>query len=138
MTWTHDRAQEVGFIPDEEQMRVDVSTTGVRCVVASAFGFRLDLRPARKNEHDGGDCRTKQTLAETHVALPSGEGEYYNLIRGACTSLGTPSRCQDQMIDVSIDICSDSSAARSVAQRRGIGERLTHLQTRLAEQLLVT
>ena len=35
------------------------------------------------------------------------------------------------MIDVTIDITSDSSAARSVARRRGIGRRLGHLHTRL-------
>ena len=34
------------------------------------------------------------------------------------------------MIDVPIQIYSDSSAARSVARRRGIGGRLRHLQTR--------
>ena len=34
------------------------------------------------------------------------------------------------MIDVPIQIYSDSSAARNVARRRGIGGRLRHLQTR--------
>ena len=38
--------------------------------------------------------------------------------RGACTSLGTQSHCQDWMIDVPKQIYSDSSAARSVARRR--------------------
>ena len=65
---------------------------------------------------------------QTLVALSSGEAEYYALIRGACTSLGNQSHYQDWMIDVPIQIYSDSSAARSVARRRGIGGRL-HLQT---------
>ena len=64
------------------------------------------------------------------VALSSGEAEYYALIRGACTSLGIQSHYQDWMTDVPIQIYSDSSAARSVARRRGIGGRLRHLQTR--------
>ena len=64
------------------------------------------------------------------VALSSGEAEYYALIRGACTSLGIQSHYQDWMIDVPIQIYSDSSAARSVARRRGIGGRLRYLQTR--------
>ena len=59
---------------------------------------------------------------QTLVALSSGEAEYYALIRGACTSLGIQSHYQDWMIDVPIQIYSDSSAARSVARRRGIGE----------------
>ena len=67
---------------------------------------------------------------QTLVALSSGEAEYYALIRGACTSLGIQSHYQDWMIDVPIQIYSDSSAARSVARRRGIGGRPRHLQTR--------
>ena len=46
--------QEVGTILDEEQeVRVDVSTTDVRCVVASARGFRLDRRLALKKARRG-------------------------------------------------------------------------------------
>ena len=43
--WTHDRAQEVGSIPDEEQERSDASLQGH---VGSWLGQRL----ARKKEHD--------------------------------------------------------------------------------------
>ena len=64
------------------------------------------------------------------LVASSGEAEYHGLIRGACTSLGIQSHYQDWMIDVPIHIHSDSSAARSVARRRGIGGRLRHLQTR--------
>ena len=67
---------------------------------------------------------------QTLVALSSGEAEYYALIRGACKSLGIQSHYQDWMIDVTIQVYSDSSAARSVARRRRIGGRLRHLQTR--------
>ena len=52
------------------------------------------------------------------------------MIRGACTSLGIQSHYQDWMTDVPIQIYSDSSEARSVARRRGIGGHLRHLQTR--------
>ena len=45
-------------------------------------------------------------------------------------SLGIQLHYQDWMIDVPIQIYSDSSAARSVARRQGIGGRLRHLQTR--------
>ena len=52
--WTHDRAQEVWLIFDEEQeMGVDVSTTDVRRVIACARGFPVGRRLARKKEHDG-------------------------------------------------------------------------------------
>ena len=63
LKYTHDRAREVGSILDEEQeTRVHVSTTDVRCVVASARGFRLGQRLPRKIEYDG-------SVAETHVVV---------------------------------------------------------------------
>ena len=71
----------------------------------------------RRGEH----LLRHMSCLQTLVALSSGEAEYYSLIRGACTSLGIQSHYQ---------IYSDSSAARSVARRRGIGGRLRHLQTR--------
>ena len=55
---------------------------------------------------------------QTLVALSSGEDEYYASIRGACTSFGIQSPYQDWMIDVPIQVYSDSSAARSVANWR--------------------
>ena len=80
----------------------------------------------RRGKHLLRDMSCLQPL----VALSSGEAEHYALIRGACTSLGIQSHDQDWMIDVPIQINSDSSAARSFARRRGIGGRLRHLQTR--------
>ena len=76
----------------------------------------------RRGEH----LLRHMSCLQTLVALSSGEGEYYALIRGACTSLGIQSHYQDWIIDVPTQIYSDSSAARSVARRRGIGGRLRH------------
>ena len=44
--------------------------------------------------------------------------------------MGIQSHFQDWMIDVPIQVYSDSSAARSVERKCGIGGRLRHLQTR--------
>ena len=62
------------------------------------------------------------SFLQTLVALSSGEAEHYALIRGACTRFGFQSHYQDWMI-VPKQIYSDSSAAISVARRRGIGGR---------------
>ena len=59
---THDRAREVAILDEEQETRVHVSTTDVRCVVASARGFRLGQRLPQKIEHDG-------SVAETHVVV---------------------------------------------------------------------
>ena len=80
----------------------------------------------RRGEH----LLRHMSCLQTLVALASGGAEYYALLRGACTSFRIQSHYQDWMIDVPIQIYSDSSAARSVARRRGIGGRLRHLQTR--------
>ena len=63
----------------------------------------------RRGEHLVRHMSCLQTL----VALSSGEAEYYALIRGACTRLRIQSHYQDWIIDVPIQIYSDSSAARS-------------------------
>ena len=84
----------------------------------------------RKSTTGGKHLLRHMSCLQTLVALSSGEAECYALIRGACTSLGIQSHYQDWMIDVPIQIYSDSSAARTVARRRGIGGRLRHLQTR--------
>ena len=72
----------------------------------------------------------RMSCLQTLVALSSGEAEYCALFRGACTILGIQSHYQDWMIDVPIQIYSDSAGARSVARRRGIGGGLRHMQTR--------
>ena len=110
--WTQVRTQEIGSILDEAQeMCVNVSTTNVRCVVASECGFRLGHRLAREKDHDG--RRGKHVLRHMSClqalgALSSREAEYYALIRGACAILGIQSHYQDWMTDVSIGIYNDS------------------------------
>ena len=121
-------------------MRVDASAKDVRCVVARARGFRWSQRLARKKSTTGVIVRrSKQTLAETRVVfanaccvikLSSGDAKCYGLVRGACTSFSNQSLYRDGMIDVPIDIYSDSSTARSVGRKRGIGGRIRRLPTR--------
>ena len=78
----------------------------------------------------GKHLQRHMSCLRTIVALSSGEAECHALIRGACTNMELQSHYQDWTIDVPIQMYKDSSAARSVARRRGIGGRLRHLQTR--------
>ena len=57
------------------------------------------------------------------IALSSGEAEYYGLVNAAAQSLGSKSVFIDFVVDeaVAVSIRSDSSAALSIAQRRGFG-----------------
>ena len=57
------------------------------------------------------------------------ESEFYALCRGAATGHGILSFLRDLGVGGCLTVWSDSSAARSVASRRGIG-KVRHLQVR--------
>ena len=62
------------------------------------------------------------------IALSSGEAEYYAALKGASAALGFQSMLKDLGIEASIIIYSDSSAARGIIHRAGLG-KLRHLET---------
>ena len=67
---------------------------------------------------------------QTIVALSSGEAEFYSLVKGACEGLGLAGLAVDLgMPSLHIEIATDSSAAKGIACRRGVG-RVKHLETR--------
>ena len=66
---------------------------------------------------------------QTSVGLSSAEAEYYALTKGASFALGVQSFLRDLGIDCSIVLYCDSSSARALALRRGIG-RIRHIETR--------
>ena len=61
------------------------------------------------------------------IALSSGEAEYYGTVRGGSEGLGTQAIMSDLGIHVGIDLNEDSSAAKGVADRTGLG-RIRHLE----------
>ena len=62
------------------------------------------------------------------IALSSGEAEYYAALKGASSALGFQSMLRDLGIDPSITLYTDSSAARGIIHRAGLG-KLRHLET---------
>jgi hypothetical protein len=66
---------------------------------------------------------------QSTIALNSGESEYYALVKGAAYGLSVQALLNDWGIEVSLNIESDSSAARSFSSRRGLGKQ-RHVQTR--------
>ena len=55
------------------------------------------------------------------IATPSGEAEYYGMVKGASQGLGIKAMMQDMGMEVGLRLGSDSSAARGIAARRGLG-----------------
>ena len=70
------------------------------------------------------------STTQTVVALSSGEAEYYGVAKGACEGLGIVGLIEDMSgTRAKIDIATDSSAAKGIATRRGVG-KVKHLETR--------
>ena len=62
------------------------------------------------------------------IALSSGEAEYYAALKGASAALGFQSMLKDIGMEVTITLFTDSSAARGIIHRAGLG-KLRHLET---------
>jgi len=62
------------------------------------------------------------SLAQSIVALSSGEAEYYGLVKDASIGLGLRNMLRDLGVDLSIELSTDATAAKGIASRKGIGK----------------
>ena len=70
------------------------------------------------------------STTQTVVALSSGEAEYYGAVKGACEAIGIVGLIQDLRGQrTRIELSTDSSAAKGIATRRGVG-KVRHLEVR--------
>ena len=76
----------------------------------------------------GGAIKTWSTTQST-VALSSGEAEYYALTKAAAEGLGVQSLAFDLGWNMKVRIWVDSTAAKAIASRTGLG-RVRHLEVR--------
>ena len=67
------------------------------------------------------------SVNQQHVALSSGEAEYYGMVRGASQALGAKAMLKDMGIEVGIRVFVDASAAVGIACRRGLG-KVRHIE----------
>ena len=78
----------------------------------------------------GGHLIKTWATTQTVIALSSGEAEYYGVTKGACEALGVSGLVEDLGGKrMQIELGTDSSAAKGIATRRGIGKG-KHLETR--------
>ncbi len=64
---------------------------------------------------------TAATSTQTILSMSSGESEFYGAVRAACRLLGLQSLMKDIGWIVDAKLCTDSSAAKGMASRRGAG-----------------
>ena len=63
------------------------------------------------------------------MSLSSGEAEFYALVKGAAEAIGMRSLMADLGVSASILLRVDSTSAKAIASRRGVG-RVKHMETR--------
>ena len=67
------------------------------------------------------------SVNQQHVALSSGEAEYYGLVRGVSQALGAKAMLKDLGIEMNVQAFVDASAAVGIACRRGLG-KVRHIE----------
>jgi len=66
---------------------------------------------------------------QASVAQSSGEAEYYALVKAACEALGAQSLLRDMGKAATITLWIDSSAAKGIASRTGLG-KMRHMEVK--------
>jgi hypothetical protein len=75
----------------------------------------------------GGGVLKSWSSTQNTIARSSGEAEYYALVKAAAEALGVQAVAKDLGWDMSIQIWVDSSAAKGIASRVGLG-KLRHME----------
>ena len=75
----------------------------------------------------GTHCIKTWSTNQQVVATSSGEAEYYGMVKGASNGLGVQGMLRDSGITLGITLCTDSSAAKGIASRRGLG-KVRHIE----------
>lgn len=77
----------------------------------------------------GRRCLKATSTVQSTIALSSGESEYYAIVKASSQGLGLRAFYQEWGLAMKVIVRSDSSAARRMTQRRGLG-KVRHIQTR--------
>ena len=77
----------------------------------------------------GSHCVKTYSLTQDAIALSSGESEFYGIVKAATVGLGIKGLMMDMGLSMELRVNTDSSAAKSIASRRGCG-KVRHLEVR--------
>ena len=67
------------------------------------------------------------SITQGVIALSSGESEFYGIVKGSSVGLGIKSILGDLGVKVRLRVYTDSSAAKGIASRRGLG-KVRHIE----------
>ena len=77
----------------------------------------------------GGGIIKSWSKTQGPVALSSGEAEYYSMVKGTVEGLGLQTLARDLGWSLGLRLFVDSSAAKAIASRKGLG-KVRHLEVR--------
>ena len=75
----------------------------------------------------GGHMIKSWCSTQAIVALSSGEAEYHGVVKGSSIGLGLKSTLGDFGVNVTIKVNTDASAAKGMANRKGLG-KVRHIE----------
>lgn len=75
----------------------------------------------------GQHCIKTWSTNQQVIALSSGEAEFYGIVKGASIALGIAGMLDDMDCKVKVAIATDSSAAKGIGSRRGLG-KVRHIE----------
>jgi hypothetical protein len=75
-------------------------------------------------------CIKTWSSTQSSRALSSGEAEYYAMVKGAAEGLGVQALARDLGVELKVRLGVDSTAAKSIAGRMGLG-KVRHIELRL-------
>ena len=75
----------------------------------------------------GSHCIKTWSVNQQVIAMSSGEAEYYGMVKGASNALGIAGMLKDIGLNLAINLHTDSSAAKGIASRRGLG-KVRHIE----------
>ena len=121
----------VGVTDVEVEFRNDGDTS---CIEVYTDSDWAGCKTTRKSTSGGilcvgGDVVKSWSKTQGSVSLSVGEAEYYAVVKGAAEALGLRSLMADLGTVATIKIISDSTAAKGIACRRGLG-KLKHMEVR--------
>jgi len=75
----------------------------------------------------GGHLLKSWSVTQSVIALSSGEAEYYGLVKDASVGIGIRNMLIDLGVQMKLDLLTDASAAKGIANRKGIG-KVRHIE----------
>ena len=75
----------------------------------------------------GSHCVKSWSSTQQVIATSSGEAEYYGMVKGASNGFGISGMLRDSGVNIGVAILTDSSAAKGIASRRGLG-KVRHIE----------